>query len=204
MTRGGSVRAGLIFSVVALTAAAAAAVGGVLGGPALTTHVSGTGAQWKPGSTPSPPPAVLVGADGQAPAPTASGVAAALGPLVALPGLGSHVGVSVVDATSGQQLYGSQPDESMVPASVTKLVTGITVLAARGPTYRITTKVLAGPNPGEVVLVGAGDPTLAAGANPAYPGAGRLDDLATQVKRALGGVTPTKVSYDGSLFSGAL
>jgi D-alanyl-D-alanine carboxypeptidase/D-alanyl-D-alanine-endopeptidase (penicillin-binding protein 4) len=195
-------RAGLIASVVALTVAAAAAAGGVLGGPTLTKRASGTAAHWRPGTTPNAPPAVLVGADGQAPAPTAQGVTSALTSLVSAPGLGPHVGVSVIDVSSGQQLFAVRPDESMVPASVTKLVTGITVLATRGPAYRIPTRVVAGSNPGEVVLVGGGDPTLAAGANATYPEAARLDDLANQVKQALGGTAPTKVIYDGSLFSG--
>jgi D-alanyl-D-alanine carboxypeptidase len=197
-------RAGLILSVVALVVSAAAAAGGVLGGPALTEQVSGAAVRWKPGSTPAAPPAVLTGADAQAPAPTQQGVTTALGPLVNVPGLGARVGVSVLDVTSGQPLYALQPDEPMVPASLTKLVTGATVLATRGPTYRITTKVVAGANPGEVVLVGAGDATLAAGPNPAYPGAGRLDDLANQVKQALGDVAPARLVYDGSLFSGPI
>lgn len=195
-------RAGLIASVVALTVATAAAAGGVLGGPELSKRVSGTAAHWRPGTTPTAPSAVLVGADGQAPAPTAQGVAAALAPLVSAPGLGPHFGVSVVDSSSGQQLFAALPEEAMVPASVTKLVTGITVLAARGPAYRIPTRVVAGANPGEVVIVGGGDPTLAVGTSAAYPAAARLDDLANQVKEALGGTAPTKVIYDGSLFSG--
>jgi D-alanyl-D-alanine carboxypeptidase len=77
------------------------------------------------------------------------------------------------------------------------------VLATRGPAYRLATTAVAGADPGEVVLVGGGDPTLAVGAVASYPGAGRLDDLAKQVRAALGGVAPTKVVYDGSLFSGS-
>jgi D-alanyl-D-alanine carboxypeptidase/D-alanyl-D-alanine-endopeptidase (penicillin-binding protein 4) len=83
-----------------------------------------------------------------------------------------------------------------------KLATATAVLALRGPDYRITTRVVAGRQPGEVVLVGAGDPTLAAGPNATYPESGRLDVLADQVRRALGGVAPTKVIVDTSLFPG--
>jgi D-alanyl-D-alanine carboxypeptidase/D-alanyl-D-alanine-endopeptidase (penicillin-binding protein 4) len=82
------------------------------------------------------------------------------------------------------------------------MATAAAVLATRGPDYRIRTTVVAGPNPGEVVIVGAGDPTLTGGANGFYPGAGRLDQLAAQVKAALGGQAPTKVIYDGSLYEG--
>ena len=59
----------------------------------------------------------------------------------------------------------------------------MTVLAARGPAYRIPTRAVAGANPGEVVIVGGGDPTLAVDKNGFYPGAARLDDLAAQVRR---------------------
>ena len=61
---------------------------------------------------------------------------------------------------------------------------------------------VAGANPGEVVLVGGGDPTLAGGKTGYYPGAARLDVLAEQVRKALGGTAPTKVIVDGSLYSG--
>jgi D-alanyl-D-alanine carboxypeptidase/D-alanyl-D-alanine-endopeptidase (penicillin-binding protein 4) len=90
----------------------------------------------------------------------------------------------------------------MVPASVTKLVTATTVLATRGPTYRLATAAASGPNPGDVVLVAGGDPTLSIGAGGSYAGAARLDDLAQQVKKSLGDVKPTRVIYDESLFSG--
>ena len=89
-----------------------------------------------------------------------------------------------------------------MPASTTKLITAATVLAARGPAYRIATRVVAGSAPGEVVLVGGGDPTLAINATGSYPGAARLDLLAAQVKKALGGTAPTKVTVDTSLFPG--
>ena len=62
---------------------------------------------------------------------------------------------------------------------------------------------MAGAQPGEVVIVGAGDPTLAANANMYYPGSGRLDLLAEQVKRALGAVKPTKVIIDDSAYAGS-
>ncbi len=56
--------------------------------------------------------------------------------------------------------------------------------------------------PGEVILVGGGDPTLAPGAKGTYQGAARLDELAAKVRAALGTAAPTKLIYDGSLFSG--
>ncbi|MEV4466298.1 D-alanyl-D-alanine carboxypeptidase/D-alanyl-D-alanine-endopeptidase [Micromonospora echinofusca] len=148
------------------------------------------------------PVAVLAAADANAPMPTPEGVRAALAPLVGVPALGDRVHVSVADVATGQPLFGRGEDDGTVPASVTKLVTGVTVLAARGPAYRIPTRAVAGAAPGEVVIVGGGDPTLAVDKKGFYPGAARLDDLAAQVRAALGGTKPTKVTVDSSLYSG--
>ncbi|WP_245724963.1 D-alanyl-D-alanine carboxypeptidase/D-alanyl-D-alanine endopeptidase [Micromonospora citrea] len=148
------------------------------------------------------PVAVLAGADPNAPRPTPEGVRAALEPLLGQEILGSRVNISVVDVDTGDPLYTRGGDDPTVPASVTKLVTAVTVLAARGPTYRIPTRAVAGASPGEVVIVGGGDPTLAVDKQGFYPGAARLDDLAAQVRKALGGTKPTKVTVDGSLYSG--
>ncbi|WP_233512506.1 D-alanyl-D-alanine carboxypeptidase/D-alanyl-D-alanine endopeptidase [Micromonospora deserti] len=157
------------------------------------------------GAAPAPEPApvaVLAGADANAPLPTSEGVRAALDPLVRVPVLGNRVNVSVADVATGQPLFGRGADDGTVPASVTKLVTAVTVLAARGPAYRIPTRAVAGATPGEVVIVGGGDPSLAVDGKGFYPGAARLDDLAEQVKQALGGTEPTRVTVDSSLYSG--
>ncbi|MDQ7906923.1 D-alanyl-D-alanine carboxypeptidase/D-alanyl-D-alanine-endopeptidase [Phytohabitans sp. ZYX-F-186] len=153
--------------------------------------------------TPEPPPApVLVASTDDAPEPTAAGVKAALDPVVAAAGLGGSLNISVVDVATGDQLYARGPEVPTVPASTTKLVTAAAVLAARGPAYRIPTRVVAGANPGEVVIIGGGDATLSAGATGTYPGAARLDLLAKQVKAALGGTAPTRVIVDSTLFPG--
>ncbi|MER7168022.1 D-alanyl-D-alanine carboxypeptidase/D-alanyl-D-alanine-endopeptidase [Micromonospora sp. NPDC000207] len=155
------------------------------------------------GETSEPAPvAVLAESDPNAAQPTPDGVRELLDPLVADATLGSRVHVSVADVLSGQELYGKGADEETVPASVAKLVTAVTVLAARGPAYRIPTRVVAGENPGEVVIVGGGDPTLAVDEAAFYPGAARLTDLAEQVTQALGGTVPTKVIVDATLYSG--
>ncbi|WCN84814.1 D-alanyl-D-alanine carboxypeptidase/D-alanyl-D-alanine endopeptidase [Micromonospora sp. LH3U1] len=153
--------------------------------------------------TPEPDPSdVLAGPDPNAPVPTPDGVRAALDPLVGAADLGDRVNVSVADVISGQTLFAKGADDGTVPASVTKLATAVTVLAAREPGYRIPTRAVAGAQAGEVVIVGGGDPTLAIDKKGYYPGAARLDDLAAQVRTALGGATPTSVTVDGSVYSG--
>ena len=170
----------------------------------LAEWLDAVGAEPSPSSTPTEPtpPPVLAAIATNAPVPTAEGVQAALDVLVDESALGDRVHVSVRDVATGAELYDRGADVRTVPASTTKLVTAATVLAARGPGYRIPTRVVAGASPGEVVLVGGGDPTLAKGAKGAYPGAARLDHLADQVKKALGGTAVTKVTVDSSLFTG--
>ncbi|MFU8852736.1 D-alanyl-D-alanine carboxypeptidase/D-alanyl-D-alanine-endopeptidase [Micromonospora sp. SL1-18] len=193
----------LVAVLSAVLVVALAAVGLVVVRPGPVAGWLGGGAAQKASQPPEPdPPAVLVGADPNAPLPTPEGVRAALEPLVRAAALGDRVNVSVADVATGQELYGRGQDDPTVPASVTKLATGVAVLAARGPAYRIPTRAVAGAAPGEVVLVGGGDPTLAVDKNGFYPGAARLDDLAGQVRKALGGTAPTKVTVDSSLFSG--
>ncbi|SBT63812.1 D-alanyl-D-alanine carboxypeptidase / D-alanyl-D-alanine-endopeptidase (penicillin-binding protein 4) [Micromonospora sediminicola] len=185
----------LVLAVAGLAVLRPGPVARLLGGEAAPSGATA--------APPEPdPPAVLGGPDANAPLPTEAGIRAALEPLVGAAALGDRVNVSVADVATGETLYGKGPDAPTVPASVTKLATGVAVLAARGPAYRIPTRAVAGPNPGEVVLVGGGDPTLAVDKNGFYPGAARLDALAAQVRDALGGTAPTKVIVDSSLFSG--
>ena len=191
---------GVLAAVLALAVVAVLAIrpgpiadllGGTQAGPSTVTEPSL-----------GPPSLVLEAAAADAPVPSAAAVAAALEPVLKDARLGSRVTASVIDATTGNPLYAKEPDAPTTPASTIKLVTAVTVLTARGPGYRIGTVAVAGARSGEVVLVGGGDPTLAAGATGTYPGAARLDELATQVKKALGGTAPTKVIVDASLFTG--
>jgi serine-type D-Ala-D-Ala carboxypeptidase/endopeptidase (penicillin-binding protein 4) len=145
---------------------------------------------------------VLASLGGDAPQPSTAGLSAVLGPLLSDSGLGGHVTASVIDVATGQQLYNRDGAGAATPASTAKLVTAAAVLQARGPAYRIPTRVVAGANPGEVVLVGGGDPTLAAGVNTSYPGAARVDLLAGKVAKALNGQPATRVTVDVSAYSG--
>jgi D-alanyl-D-alanine carboxypeptidase/D-alanyl-D-alanine-endopeptidase (penicillin-binding protein 4) len=155
----------------------------------------------RPAPEPTPPP-VLVAAEGGGTAPSPAGVKAAIDSLITAPGLGTQVNAAVMDVASGTMLYERNPDTMTTPASTTKLLTAATVLAARGPAYRLTTRAVAGSRPGEVVLIGGGDPTLAVGAKGQFPGAARLDKFAAQVEKAMGTTKPTRVVVDTSLFIG--
>jgi serine-type D-Ala-D-Ala carboxypeptidase/endopeptidase (penicillin-binding protein 4) len=158
-----------------------------------------------PAATGSPVPSlspVLAAAPADAPLPGADAVAAALAGPLDDSRLGNHVAMQVIDVATGQKLFTQNEADSAVPASTMKLTTAVAALARLGGSARLPTRAVAGANPGEVVLVGGGDPTLAVNATGSYPGAARLDDLAGQVKKALDGVAPTKVVVDSSLFTG--
>jgi D-alanyl-D-alanine carboxypeptidase/D-alanyl-D-alanine-endopeptidase (penicillin-binding protein 4) len=137
-------------------------------------------------------------------APTPEGLATTLGGLLRDPRLGTRVAVSILDAEAdpgSPPLLATRADDLVAPASTAKLVTAAAVLSAYGPAARLSTKVVAGPNPGDVILVGGGDPTLSVGSKGAYPGASRLATLAAAVRKASS--TPVqRVLVDDSLFRG--
>lgn len=193
--RGG---AGLIALVAAtLTAGAGAAV-------VLRDDVDLPTAEAEPSPTPVPSRSALLPAvaDGE-PAPTAAGLAAAVQGVLADPALGGSLAVSVVDAQSGQPLLEQRADVLAIPASTTKIATAVAALSVLDPRDRLPTTVVAGAAPGEVVLVGGGDPTLASpAAKVGYPEVAQLGALADQVRAALGPVPLTKVVVDTSLYTG--
>jgi D-alanyl-D-alanine carboxypeptidase/D-alanyl-D-alanine-endopeptidase (penicillin-binding protein 4) len=136
-------------------------------------------------------------------APTRAGLAAAVDAVLADPALGGTLAVSVVDATTGEPLLEQRADTLSLPASTVKIATAVAALTVLDPRDRLETRVVAGPAPGDVVLVGGGDTTLASpGAEPGYPEVARLDDLAAQVRAALGPVALRRVLVDDTLYSG--
>jgi serine-type D-Ala-D-Ala carboxypeptidase/endopeptidase (penicillin-binding protein 4) len=181
-----------------------AIVAAVVAATALLT-ASGRGASVA--QVPPPPPAVtakpsIVPVADSAPMPTTSALAAALAAAVADPNLG-RLGGRVTDAMSGKELWQQLDDAPMQPASTNKTLTSAAALLALDREARVTTRVVAATQPGAVVLVGGGDPTLSAappGQETWYHGAARISDLADQVRRS--GVTPMAVQVDTSLFSG--
>ncbi|MGA3152181.1 MAG: D-alanyl-D-alanine carboxypeptidase/D-alanyl-D-alanine-endopeptidase [Streptosporangiaceae bacterium] len=139
-------------------------------------------------------------------AATPAGVATALGPVLRSGALGPHVGVEVTDLATGQVLYSANAGSAFQPASTTKIATAVAALAVLGPAARFTTRVVSGAGAGDIVLVGGGDPTLAAGSPPPadYPQPATLAQLAARTAKALRarGTGRVQLSYDASLYTG--
>ncbi|MEU3874403.1 MULTISPECIES: D-alanyl-D-alanine carboxypeptidase/D-alanyl-D-alanine-endopeptidase [Streptomyces] len=132
-----------------------------------------------------------------------AGLAAALEPLLQDPALGSAGrAAAVVDALTGEKLYGSGERDAYTPASTIKLATAAAALAALGPEHRIATTVLGGGPDGGIVLVGGGDPTLTARPEPG--GFASLAELADATAGALKahGTERVRLAYDASRYAG--
>ncbi|MFD2091674.1 D-alanyl-D-alanine carboxypeptidase/D-alanyl-D-alanine endopeptidase [Blastococcus deserti] len=149
---------------------------------------------------------VLASLATDAPAPDPTVLSSQLTPLLTSAGLGTGVSAEVVDVASGDVLLDLDANDPAVPASTAKLLTAAAALITLDPADTLTTTVVAGGTPGEVVLVGGGDPTLSrTSPSQTYPGAATVADLATQVVAALPAGTPvTRIVVDNSLFSGSL
>jgi serine-type D-Ala-D-Ala carboxypeptidase/endopeptidase (penicillin-binding protein 4) len=139
------------------------------------------------------------------PLPTASGLSSALGGPLSSAALGPGVLAMVTDPLTGQVLYSRDALKPATPASTAKLATAATALTVLGDNARFTTRVVS-PRPGDIILVGGGDPVLAVNAYPAgdYPQPATLASLAAATARALkaAGTTAVQVGYDTSLYSG--
>lgn len=137
--------------------------------------------------------------------PSRAGVASAVGPLLRAPALGPRVSAYVVDAATGEVLLDAAAGRPMVPASATKLLTAAAALSVVGAATRLSTRVVQGSSPDEVVVVGGGDMLLGPGrSSPAVVGRAGLADLAAQVAVALraAGQRRVVVRVDDTLFAG--
>lgn len=199
-------RRGARLAVIAgmLLLAAGGGVGAGLGAPTL---LEGLAASPSPEIAPPPPlvtPELELQPVGRhAPAPTPAGVAALLDPLATQERLGSLTG-QVIDPVSGTVLWERDPARTQVPGSTVKLLTAAAALLALDQQATLATSVVAGAEPGTVVLVGGGDPTLTAlpaGQESVYEGAARLDDLVAQVRAAVRGPVE-RVLVDAGRYSG--
>ncbi|KFU80817.1 D-alanyl-D-alanine carboxypeptidase / D-alanyl-D-alanine-endopeptidase (penicillin-binding protein 4) [Amycolatopsis lurida] len=182
-----------------------------MGGAAAMPKVSNRlGLPWAPNAPKGeiPKPAgitrVLHGPDINGAGPTKEGLAAALAGPAGSPDLGTLTG-TVVDAASGEVLWDKNSGTPLTPASTTKLLVVAAALLTMDHGTQFSTKIVQGAEPGTVVLVAGGDPSLTSlplgTDSPLYPGAAHVDDLVAQVKKAAGGKI-SKVQLDISLFKG--
>ncbi|HEV7623033.1 MAG TPA: D-alanyl-D-alanine carboxypeptidase/D-alanyl-D-alanine-endopeptidase [Amnibacterium sp.] len=183
---------GGVAPVTAVSASPAAAVANPAAAPAVTLQ---------PTRTPTPTPTPTV----KAAARTCSIAAAARDPRL------HAFQAAVLDVKTGKQVFGRRSTTPSRTASVLKVLTTAAALHVLGPGYRLTTTVVSGSRPGEIVLVGGGDVTLSrtpTGSTPYYSGAAHLADLARQVKKAWAadpkhkGVPISRVVLDSSYFGG--
>lgn len=176
-----------------------------LAGTGGADHHGASGGSGAPAPAPSAG-SVLAGLGGTTgtvkAAPSASSLAAVLDPLLKNPALGARHTAVVVDAATGERLYGTGADEALTPASTTKIATAVAALSALGADHRLTTRAALEPDTGELVLVGGGDPTLTARAD--ADGWASLRTLADRTAKALHkrGLKEITLSYDTTLFTG--
>lgn len=117
--------------------------------------------------------------------------------------LGPHVGFAAVDPVDGS-LVGSAGSGAYVPASTTKVLTGLAALTQMDPQQRFSTRVMRAGD--RIVLVGGGDPYLATRLpdKKVYAGEADLRTLATRTAAGLRrlGMTTVRLDYETSLFTG--
>ncbi|MFM9273812.1 D-alanyl-D-alanine carboxypeptidase, partial [Pseudarthrobacter sp. NKDBFgelt] len=161
---------------------------------------------WQQVPTALSPVPGLAPPDGSAPVPLPSAVSAQLEPLLTADGGGTFTAV-VQDALTGQVLFDRGGSEGRVPASNMKLLAAVAALRVLGPEHTFATRIVAGPAPGQVVLVGAGDVLLGPGGSApervmGHAGLGTLADQAVEALQKGGATGEIKVLVDDSLFSG--
>ncbi|WP_026196287.1 D-alanyl-D-alanine carboxypeptidase/D-alanyl-D-alanine endopeptidase [Corynebacterium lubricantis] len=93
----------------------------------------------------------------------------------------------ISDASTGETVFDAHSDQPLTPASSTKVLTAAAALYTLDPADTLTTEVVAGNNPGEVVIKAAGD---------VWMDAATIEDLASQIGEA------SAVFIDTSIWEG--
>uniref|UniRef100_UPI0025BA92E3 D-alanyl-D-alanine carboxypeptidase/D-alanyl-D-alanine-endopeptidase n=1 Tax=Herbiconiux sp. TaxID=1871186 RepID=UPI0025BA92E3 len=160
-----------------------------------------------PTQTPTPTPTLEPRPVPQAAAAPAALRTCSVAGLAADPRLGTFHG-SVRNAATGELLFDRAGSTPARTASVMKVLSSAAALAVLGPDHRVPTTVVKGAEPGQVVLVGGGDITLASNGSNVYEGAASMQDLAAQTNAAwdadpsTAGTPITSIVLDASVFSG--
>ena len=99
---------------------------------------------------------------------------------------GGFAGIHVVDLNTGRTLYARNEDRLLLPASNLKILTAAAALERLGPDHRFTTRVVR-ETAGDVVLIGAGDPSMSGRVFPYQkdarlgPPLAAIEELASQI-----------------------
>lgn len=150
------------------------------------------------------PPAVVGALEAEAPTPDPELLAAALDAELVLEGPG-EISAIVLDADSGERLFERGSDQPQLPASNQKLLTAAAAMGQLDPTRRLTTAVVSGDRPNELVVVAGGDVLLTAGSSKpdAVVGHAGLQTLAEETLAALDPAdSPFTITVDDTLFVG--
>jgi len=111
----------------------------------------------------------------------------------------------VINPETNEVLFDIEGDTPTQTASVMKLLTATAALQVLGPNYRVKTTVYADlDNPGHIVIVGAGDPTLSrarAGVQSVYKDAPKISDLAVQINEWSRSTPITDITLDSTFFA---
>jgi D-alanyl-D-alanine carboxypeptidase/D-alanyl-D-alanine-endopeptidase (penicillin-binding protein 4) len=195
----------LLVTAIAIVAVIGIAAGVVFGVPGLAQKLGLAGEDTVAVAPPPGPISYspgLHGPAGDAPTPTKQGVAQALAGPMGNPALGTVTGI-VIDPATGEALYERDAGTAITPASTGKLLTAATALLSLDHSYQLVTKVVAGDQPGDVIIVGGGDPTISSlkpgDDDSIYKGGAHLDDLVDQVKAS--GVQVNTVYIDQSRYA---
>src|SRR5690606_18633301 len=107
------------------------------------------------------------------------------------PRLGVFAG-SVINAETGEVLFDRAGEAAATPGDLVKVLTGVAAIASLGPDFQFTTRVFAGSEPGSIVIVGDGDPTLSRlkSGESIYDGAPKLSTLAAATKKKWNVINP--------------
>lgn len=166
----------------------------IIGGFSLSS--SGKPAATTPTKTPTDTPTVT---------PTAEGRDCSVADLAA-DKLLKDLHAQVINPATNEVLFDIQGDTPTQTASVMKLLTAAAALQVLGPNFRVQTKVYADLDvPGQIVVVGAGDPTISrtrVGVQSVYKDAPKIADLAVQINAWARATPITNIVLDSTYFAG--